>query len=118
MLLEASLAVSSSSERARLLTRAVRETDDSTRVLRGGGLHAEAVAHLHEARRFGGQGRPELFFVGGTRRRPSESRRKRERSSSSEGPEGGNMIVRKFVVALVGMSAFLLVARRRRPLKR
>ncbi len=50
-LLETSGAVSSSTERARLLARAIRETDDSARVLRGGGLHAEAVAHLQEARR-------------------------------------------------------------------
>src|SRR3989475_1516588 len=50
-LLETSRAVSSSTERARLLARAIRETDDSARALRGGGLHAEAVAHLQEARR-------------------------------------------------------------------
>src|SRR3989442_4329543 len=39
-LLETSGAVSSSTERARLLARAIRETDDSARGLRGGGLHA------------------------------------------------------------------------------
>src|SRR5438046_499286 len=50
-LLETSRAVSSSTERARLLARAIRETDDSARVLRGGGLHAEAVAPLQDARR-------------------------------------------------------------------
>jgi len=88
MLLEASLAVSSSSERARLLTRAVRETDDSTRVLRGGGLHAEAVAHLHEARRLADKAVRSLFFGRRYTEEAIESRRKRERSSSSEGPEG------------------------------
>ena len=62
MLLETSLAVSSSAERARLLTRAVRETDDSTRVLTGGGLHAEAVAHLHEARRLADRALRSHFF--------------------------------------------------------
>ena len=62
MLLEASLAVSSSAERARLLTRAVRETDDSTGVLTGGGLHAEAVAHLHEARRLADRALRSHFF--------------------------------------------------------
>src|SRR5881296_3459225 len=62
MLLEASLAVSSSAERARLLTRAVHETDDSTRVLRGGGLHAEAVAHLQEARRLADKAVRSHFF--------------------------------------------------------
>jgi len=62
MLLEASLAVSSSAERARLLTRAVRETDDSTGVLTGGGLHAEAVARLHEARRLADRALRSHFF--------------------------------------------------------
>jgi len=62
MLLEASLAVSSSAERARLLTRAVHETDDSTRVLRGGGLHAEAVAHLQAARRLADKAVRSHFF--------------------------------------------------------
>src|SRR5437867_4333663 len=58
----ASRAVSSSAERARLLTRAVHETDDSTRVLRGGGLHAEAVAHLQEARRLADKAVRSHFF--------------------------------------------------------
>src|SRR5437867_1170365 len=62
MLLEASLAVSSSAERARLLTRAVHETNDSTRVLRGGGLHAEAVAHLQAARRLADKAVRSHFF--------------------------------------------------------
>src|SRR5574341_370222 len=34
-----------------LLRRAIHETDDSIRVLTGGGLHPQAVAHLEEARR-------------------------------------------------------------------
>jgi hypothetical protein len=50
-LLETSLTVSSSRERKRLLARAAQETADSARVLEGGGLHPEAVAHLQEARR-------------------------------------------------------------------
>ncbi len=49
-LLEASLKVSST-ERQRLLERAARETADSARVLAGGGLHPEAVAHLQDAGR-------------------------------------------------------------------
>jgi len=87
MLLEASLAVSSSAERARLLTRAVRETDDSTRVLTGGGLHAtlSLTSTKHDAWRTGPSGA--TSSVGGTRRRPSRSRRKREHSSSNEGRE-------------------------------
>jgi len=60
-LLETSRAVSST-ERAGLLARAARETDDSIRVLRGGGLHAEAVAHLREARRLEDKAVRSLFF--------------------------------------------------------
>lgn len=44
----------SPAERARadaLLGRAIRETDDSIRVLAGAGLHPEAVAHLQKAKR-------------------------------------------------------------------
>ena len=62
LLLEASLAVSSSAEKQRLRERAVRETDDSTRVLEGGGLHPEAVAHLQEARRLAEKAARGLFF--------------------------------------------------------
>lgn len=61
-LLETSLAVSSSTERRRLLARAVHETDDSIRVLTGGGLHAEAVAHLQEARRLSDKAVRSLFL--------------------------------------------------------
>jgi len=60
-LLETSRAVSST-ERPGLLARAARETDDSIRVLRGGGLHAEAVAHLREARRLEDKAVRSLFF--------------------------------------------------------
>src|SRR5881296_2543608 len=60
-LLETSRAVSST-ERQGLLARAARETDDSIRVLRGGGLHAEAVAHLREARRLEDKAVRSLFF--------------------------------------------------------
>jgi hypothetical protein len=62
MLLEASLAMSSSEEKRRLLERAIRETDDSTRVLEGGGLHPGAVAHLQEARRLAEKAARSLFF--------------------------------------------------------
>lgn len=51
MLLETSLSVSSPEERKRLLERAASETGDSIRVLEGGGLHPDAVAHLRDARR-------------------------------------------------------------------
>jgi hypothetical protein len=50
-LLEASLAPPAPPEKQRLLGRAVLETDDAIRVLEGGGLHPEAVLHLHEAKR-------------------------------------------------------------------
>src|SRR5205809_6493550 len=60
-LLETSRAVSST-ERQGLLARAAHETDDSIRVLRGGGLHAEAVAHLREARRLEDKAVRSLFF--------------------------------------------------------
>ena len=62
VLLEASLKASSSAERARLLACAVRETDDSIRVLKGGGLHPEAVAHLQEGRRLADKAARSLFF--------------------------------------------------------
>ncbi|PYN56022.1 MAG: hypothetical protein DMD92_16285, partial [Candidatus Rokuibacteriota bacterium] len=60
-LLEASLEVPFE-ERGRLLARAVRETDDSIRVLKGGGLHAEAVAPLQEARRLADKAVRSVFF--------------------------------------------------------
>jgi hypothetical protein len=59
--LEASLEVSFE-ERGRLLARAVRETDDSIRVLKGGGLHPEAVAQLQEARRLADKAVRSVFF--------------------------------------------------------
>jgi hypothetical protein len=59
--LEASLEVPFE-ERGRLLARAVRETDDSIRVLKGGGLHPEAVAPLHEARRLADKAVRSVFF--------------------------------------------------------
>src|SRR5712691_3614629 len=62
MLLEASLAASSSEEKRRLLQAVRRETDDSTRVLEGGGLHPEAVAHLQEARRLAEKAVRSVFF--------------------------------------------------------
>jgi hypothetical protein len=60
-LLETSLEVSFE-ERGRLLARAVHETDDSIRVLEGGGLHAEAVAPLREARRLADKAVRSVFF--------------------------------------------------------
>ncbi|OLC17232.1 MAG: hypothetical protein AUH29_02740 [Candidatus Rokubacteria bacterium 13_1_40CM_69_27] len=62
MLLEASLAASSSEEKRRLLQAARRETEDSTRVLEGGGLHPDAVAHLQEARRLAEKAVRRVFF--------------------------------------------------------
>lgn len=61
MLLETSLEVSFA-ERGRLGARAVRETDDSIRVLRGGGLHPEALALLLGARRLADKAVRSLFF--------------------------------------------------------
>jgi hypothetical protein len=60
-LLETSLEVSFE-ERGRLLARAVHETDDSLRVLEGGGLHPEAVAPLREARRLADKAVRSVFF--------------------------------------------------------
>ena len=60
-LLEASLEAPFE-ERGRLLARAVRETDDSIRVLKGGGLHPEAVAPLQEARRLADKAVRSVFF--------------------------------------------------------
>ena len=39
-------APASSAEKQRHLDRAIHETEDSVRVLEGGGLHPDAVAHL------------------------------------------------------------------------
>jgi hypothetical protein len=62
MLLETSLSVSSHEERKRLLERAAGETRDSIRVLEGGGLHPDAVAHLRDARRMAKKAVQSLFF--------------------------------------------------------
>jgi len=62
MLLETSLSVSSPEERKRLLERAVSETGDSLRVLEGGGLHPDAVAHLRAARRMAEKAVRSVFF--------------------------------------------------------
>lgn len=51
-------------EAKELLTRAREETEDSVRVLEGGGLHPEAVAHLREAHRLTGKAARSLFFRG------------------------------------------------------
>jgi copper homeostasis protein CutC len=44
------------------LERAVGETKDSIRVLEGGGLHPDAVAHLREAKRLTKKASRSLFF--------------------------------------------------------
>jgi len=62
MLLESSLSVSSPEERKRLLQRAAAETGDSIRVLEGGGLHPDAVAHLRDARRMAEKAVRSVFF--------------------------------------------------------
>ena len=45
-----------------LLKRSISETRDSIRVLEGGGLHPEAVAHLQEAKRLTEKAARSLFF--------------------------------------------------------
>lgn len=45
-----------------LLERAVEETKDSIRVLEGGGLHPEAVAHLHKAKKLTKKAVRSIFF--------------------------------------------------------
>lgn len=59
--LEASLDKGSGTAKP-LLQRAVNETKDSIRVLEGGGLHPEAVAHLKEARRLTKKAARSVFF--------------------------------------------------------
>ncbi|OLB53600.1 MAG: hypothetical protein AUH99_01850 [Candidatus Rokubacteria bacterium 13_2_20CM_2_70_11] len=61
-LLEASRAAAASEEKRRNLDRAIRETQDSIRVLEGGGLHPDAVAHLQEARRQTEKAARSVFF--------------------------------------------------------
>jgi hypothetical protein len=63
-LLQASRTASSSGERRSLLERAGHETDDSTRVLEGGGLHPDAVAHLQDARGMAAKAARSVFFSG------------------------------------------------------
>jgi hypothetical protein len=77
MLLEASLAVSSSEEKRRNLEQAIRETADSTRVLMGGGLHPEAVAHLEKARRLAEKAVRSVFF---SRKHTEEAIREHKRA--------------------------------------
>jgi hypothetical protein len=61
--LEASRAASSA-EKQRHLDRAIHETEDSVRVLEGGGLHPDAVAHLRDARRLAEKAARSIFFSG------------------------------------------------------
>lgn len=75
-LLEASLAARAR-EATALLDRAVRETEDSIRVLEGGGLHPEAVAHLQEAKRLTQKASRSLFFKG---RRTQEAIREHQKA--------------------------------------
>jgi len=63
-LLEASRAAAASEEKRRNLDRVIRETQDSIRVLEGGGLHPDAVAHLQEARRQTEKAARSVFFSG------------------------------------------------------
>ena len=60
--LEASRAAAASEEKRRNLDRAIHETDDSIRVLEGGGLHPDAVAQLREARRLADKAVRSIFF--------------------------------------------------------
>jgi hypothetical protein len=60
-LLESSLTERSSEAKERL-RQALHETEDSLRVLEGGGLHPEAVAHLREAERLTEKAARSLFF--------------------------------------------------------
>ena len=59
--LEASLEKGSGEAREHL-ARSVDETKDSIRVLKGGGLHPDAVAHLREAKRLTKKASRSLFF--------------------------------------------------------
>jgi len=54
----------SSDEVKELLRRALAETKDSIRVLEGGGLHPDAVAHLRKAKRLTEKAARSLFFKG------------------------------------------------------
>jgi copper homeostasis protein CutC len=49
-------------EAKELITRSLNETQDSIRVLEGGGLHPEAVAHLREAQTFAKKAARSLLF--------------------------------------------------------
>jgi hypothetical protein len=60
-LLEAGRKASTSEEHQRHLRHAMRETEQSIRVLEGGGLHPQAVAHLREARRLAEQASRSVF---------------------------------------------------------
>ncbi len=53
---------SSGESRRELLARAVSETRDSIRVLKGGGLHADAVAHLKKAKKLTKKAAKAVFF--------------------------------------------------------
>ncbi len=77
-LLERSLDTSSHdrSERKKLLERAISETTDSIRVLKAGGLHPEAVAHLKEAKRLTEKASCSWFFTGKRTRAAIEEQKK------------------------------------------
>ncbi len=71
-------------EARRLLARAIRETEDSIRVLRGGGLHPDAVAHLEEAKRLAERAASSLFARRGlTERAIQEQKEARARLVAS-----------------------------------
>jgi len=87
--------VSSSAERARLLTRAVRETDDRLVCSRRAFTPTLSLTSTkHDACDRAVRG----HFFGRSTRRPSGSRRKREHSSSNEDAKGEIYDLRKFVV--------------------
>ena len=77
-LLERSLdtAAHDRTERKKLLERAISETTDSIRVLKAGGLHPEAVAHLKEAKRLTEKAACSWFSKGKRTREAIEEQKK------------------------------------------
>jgi copper homeostasis protein CutC len=73
-------------ERRRLLGRAVHETQDSIRVLAGGGLHPEAVAHLQDAEGLAKKAAGSPFFARNRIRKAIDEQR-RARGLLVESPQ-------------------------------
>ncbi len=63
-------------DKGELLKRAVSETMDGIRVLEGGGLHPEAVAHLKQAKRLTKKAARAVFFKGKRIRKAIDEQRK------------------------------------------